>query len=414
MAHLLELYHLYLFLIFIFSIISFIIIVKCIKNLLCQQSIQVKDKKVIVAVRTSHKSPKLKKQPQTISYRPFIRYATLCTLISYFITDIAIFINFILYAIQKGHAEFGRNALGALTVLSWLVAKILMSSLFVCRLKYSFVNTIWMYNTSVFVILYSLLGIISILTLILIVLTFFLPNENYNRVYGMMLRLLILLHSIFQIVLMNLYQRRLFQLIRSYCVSFLTFKRNQQTEKQTSNLNVDDVTLSDGIGTRTHTDVSMSSKTNQTTTNIERQSSPLFTAQNVSFALMDSVSPSDNDGHHNRVDELVDLKVNKPDRYSKVFAFKKLELINTITQYTILFSVSVAFSLSVFITFFQMKWSRTFRVFVLAANCFIDSCCLYAHFSFGIRSYRFCCVRRLCLHNLCVSCFAKCINKSIK
>eukprot|EP01083_Nonionella_stella_P122971 370260_1 len=399
-------FDLYLFLIFVLTIVSFLIIVKCMKNLLCKTSIQIKDKKETVTVVSKSVKPKLKQQPLTISYKPFIRYATICSLISYFITHVSVCINLIIYTIIHQEAiEFGDNAFGVATLLSWLTARILMNSVFVSRLKSSFIDTIWMYNRYIFILLYALLLIMSIQTLLQIVLAFsvFIIGESMSSVRNAMesimtasMAFLLLFNTIFQVLLMYLYQRRLFQLIRSYCHSFHAFKANQQT----ANLDVDEVQFS-SVDTNTHTMVSLSPKT------IDVEQSSIAVTKDVSFAL--------NDNDRDRALELIESHGNQTDRYTEVFEFKKLELINTIAQYTILFGISVISLCVVLIFVSGSSWvPRVWQVFVFVLDAFIDSCCLYAHFSFGIKSYRFCCVRRFCLHTVCVSCFAKCVNKSIK
>eukprot|EP01083_Nonionella_stella_P202048 738527_1 len=394
------------FIILLLTIISMIIITICIRNLLCKTSIKIKGKKVIATVVSSEKSKeKIKKQSLTISYHPYIRYATIGSLILYVITDLCAFTNFMIYIILDKPA-FGKNVISSVIACTWLGARILMHSVFVARLKYSFTDTIWMYHPCVFTTLYILLGIITVLALGVIVMSIVTWFGYLDTTLPMVAMpfgaFLVIFNAILLILLMYLYQHRLFQLIRSYCESVHTFKTNRQTSRQTPKLDLELVTLSDGAGARTHSTVSLSQQTLSPT---EQESS--VCGQDVSFAWMESVHSH---SHNPERDERMNLK---KDRYRKVFEYTKLELINTITQYTILLSVSV---IALFILF-VLKWfvvkTGYWAVSLLVVDCFIDTCCLYAHFSFGIDSYRCCCVRRFCLHNLCVSCFAKCINQSI-
>eukprot|EP01083_Nonionella_stella_P015130 42351_1 len=407
-------YYLCSFFILFLSVFSFIIVLICIRNLLCKKYIQIKEKTVIVNVISSHKrKEKLRKRPLTISYRPFIRYVTVGSLILYLIADMSVFINYVTF-IADPKQRFGRNEVGIVTLSSWFSARILLHSIFVARLKYSFTGTIWIYHPCVFTLLYSLLLIITILTLAvlaLVTVTWFeyfdvLPMSSIQTVAMPMSGLLYVFSATFDILLMYLYQRRLFQLIRAYCISFHTFKSNQQRVQQ--NLNVDDLTLSGlNVDGRTHTTLSLSQKT-LSPMESETESSVLFDNKEVSFALMDT--------DREPYDETIQLKTVKKDKYSAVFDFTKLELINTIAQYTILLSISVV-ALFVVYALNSNYWivlAQPMRELLLVCNCFVDCCCLYSHFSFGIRLYRFCCVHRFCLHNLCVSCFAKNIPKSIE
>eukprot|EP01083_Nonionella_stella_P134069 407896_1 len=413
----------------LFSIVSLIILVRCINNLLCKTSVKVDEKKVITTnfgtdQRKTKREIRIHKEALIISYEAFTRYSTIICLSLFIIAQIFTLITFVRHAVV--HSTPIDNPFELTYTIGWLMSKSLMNCIFVAQLKYSFRDTPWMYTPCTFRFVYAFLLLIIALVFafsgMLMYQAVMLWNTGVFHLIFIPLATLgitVVVVVIFYIVLTVLFYKKLFELIKSYFRSYSAYEHREQKQKQEEQHELETLTFSLNMEEETHTQVSIP-VTDDT-----------MSASTVHYLhlhhQMDRSDDHDMDGHD--IEQGNDPHTTNIKRYRKVFDFAKVQLITLSTQYTVLILVSSFAFVVVLCTLVsnsirinlsthgteQLKVNlRLLRAFVTMCDAFVNCICLYLHFSFSVKWYRFVCVHRCCLHTLCMSCIGNCANKSIE
>eukprot|EP01083_Nonionella_stella_P022335 61813_1 len=397
----------------VFCILCTVILTLCINNLILKRRIEVKDKQIMTTNLDKHRSKhknRIYKTPLIITYQPFTCYMTVLCL-SLFLT---------IHVLTS--ITYGRRLVTGITlptqhpialswVIMWMLSRSLMNSIFVFRLNHSFKDTQWMYSKCIFIMLYAV--VIFIIMLVLFISFAVLYPPFYDSWIPLAtLGLVILLVIVFYIVLTLLFYKRLFDVLKSYSHSYISFKHSQQKQR-----NADQAVETElsGFNTNTVKDETYSGS------NIDRDTR--VNMEYESLVLSNLYKRSEmSDG------AVIDIKQGK-DEYTKTiekhkatFDRTKIRLMATSTQYIVLILVSLVSCICAFALFVVLKMISDIRGddgihlwhgFVMMLDATINCICLYLHFAFSLKWYRFLCVRRWCLHSLCMCCVENCVNKAI-
>eukprot|EP01083_Nonionella_stella_P134067 407891_1 len=421
----------------LFSIVSLIILWCCIKNLLCKTSVKVNEQKVLTTdleQRKKKPSVSTRKEALVISYEPFTRYTTIICLSLFVLVQTLTLITFLKHVVV--HSTLPYNPFEITYTIAWLLSKSLMNFIFVAQLKYSFEGTPWMYSRRTFISVYMFLLFIVVLVLVVGGLLIYqavmlsTTGEFYLSYIPLVtLGIVVLVVVIFYIVLTVLFYKKLFELITSYFKSYSAYEHNEQMQKQeernelqTLKFNLEDASQV------THTECS-----NDTHTDRRHEAMSTMSKSTVQYLHAHLDRSDDIMMDRSLGEEGIDIEPKKDrhtkniEKYQKMFDFTKVQLIALSTQYTVLIVVScVSFivALGLLITSkilmdihhteeMVTNLGRLGRGFITMCDSFINCLCLYLHFSFSVKWYRFLCVRRFCLHSVCMSCIGNCANKSM-
>eukprot|EP01083_Nonionella_stella_P050060 133278_1 len=232
-----------------------------------------------------------------------------------------------------------------ISLICWFFGRWSMSAVFVAQLKYSFKNTI----------------------------------------HSVSISMLHLLDTVFSLVLLYLFQRKLTQLIHAYFISFNEYKKKQQREMQTQQqIDINDVELDLNVE-MTHSIVSLS------TSNLHPNPSNNANVHKSTLLWGDSVM-----GGVKEVD-CVRAQKNKYEKqmakYDKQFDEQKSELIRIMTQYTVLITlIFVPSSLCMIVMSALNSPSMRFVIwFFICTNSALNALCLYLNFPFSSGMYRCLC-----------------------
>eukprot|EP01084_Bolivina_argentea_P185329 319584_1 len=218
------------FLCCILLLLMLIIVIKSCKYLLCQKTLVIENKHVYVHIIYKKNRPKdrkkVKQEKLTISYSLYIRYTTITALTLYFLSFILVLFSMInIISTSTMYRPLNITAFAL-----WFIARILMTSIFIQRLKSSFYGTIWIINNTWFTYLYILLSMIACLGIVGIILLIsqgYIFNEIINFMGMIVFCLMCILDITCSIILTHLFQRKIFELITSY---FNIFKNRMAAE----------------------------------------------------------------------------------------------------------------------------------------------------------------------------------------
>eukprot|EP01084_Bolivina_argentea_P300686 518555_1 len=395
------------------------ILIQTIINLLFKKSLTITNKKVMVqTMNKNKKKQKIHKKPLEISFTRYIRYGTICSLLSYFIGgNISALIAMFAIMLNSKSNSFAL----IISFIFWIVGRVTMNCVFVTRLKSSFQGTIWMYSQKMFrcvnisLLVILLLTILMIILLIIHVTIWQYGTTLYRNIFIMLFTLIILFDVSLSMLLIYLFQRKVFQLIKSYFISFQRVLNTQRILKE-KNLELNEITLNDHDNKEEPESISPLTISNSTPTNDNNNisfSKSLF----VNHVISNAVPEND------RVFELDIKPKNNNKRMLKAYDYNKLALINSITQYFILICLSNITSLLTLLraiisatrniknTETENKLNFAFYLeFTMLIDAFINSLCLFLHFPFSLRLYKLLCGSRCCLHKMCLLCVGKCIK----
>eukprot|EP01083_Nonionella_stella_P051818 137583_1 len=389
----------------IFLILLLIITIRSFYHLLCNTA---ESKKTYVNNITRDNNQKLKKRKVNISYEPVIRYGTLCSLTLYFLSNISSLSHMFILLSTSNLSAFPGTLLFDIAAFSWTLARIFMRVVFIARLKYSFEHTQWEYDRKVFIVLYFLLSIFPLIMCYFLFQKFAVEDiwrsQLLTQINTIIFGVMMVLDVLFPSLLIFLFQRKLFQLIRAYLASIEKFRQtNQQPE-----LTIDIGDSLKNMETQTHSRVSLPTGPDSTGS-IDEHAREIPTKSSAA----DPNNP-DGDQHH------LPFETAKKDRYEKVYVSTKCMFINTITQYTLLICVAAIMSLGHMIYPLTKRNAKgemnqdellyyTFNYeFSSLFMSFINPLCLFLQFPFGLGVYKCLCSNRLCLHRLCVSIYTRC------
>eukprot|EP01084_Bolivina_argentea_P303179 523372_1 len=411
-----------------------IILVKSVIHLLIKKSFTIENKHAFVQTIDKNKTNKIKRKNNVATtFKPYIRYATFFSLFAFSVGIVCAVTDMIVLIIiqQKPHYQ------GWLLTVSfsvWLIGRILMNTIFMYRLKFSFINTIYMYNNKVFICLYSIIisiiGMVTICVILMISQAIAVASNNQFiadiliQINTLFFGLMILFDMICCIILTILFQKKVFELIKSYFISFEHAVNSQNTMDDLLTLEISE--NENENQERTHSTVSLQQCNNISTdvsTN-KSKSKTIFRNHIISDSI---VVDEMNGGKHvfNMIDNSQNI-MNKNVKYmTKAFDHTKLELINNITQYTILISISLI--TSCFVLIFGVINSKEFYdqdkkgrldiwfgwQFMVAVDCFLNSCCLYLHFPFSLKLYKCVCGRTWCPHKMCLLIITRTVDECI-
>eukprot|EP01083_Nonionella_stella_P073475 198709_1 len=419
----------------LFVIVSIIILMRCIDNLICKRSVTVDDKKVIATNLDEQKKKRtvrIHKESLVISYEAFTRYTTIICLSLFIVVHIFTLITFLEYVAVGSTSLY--NPFEITYTIAWLLSKSLMNCIFVSQLKYSFEGTPWMYSRCTFRLVYAFLLFIVALVLVLIgMLTYQAVMIWATGIFYLKwiplatLGIVVLVVVIFYIVLTVLFYKKLFELMTSYFRCYSVYKYKEQTQKQEEQDELQ--TLKFSLNMENDSDDSQPTLTQSHIHNATERDATALSASTVQ-CLHHQLDRSDD--FDATAQERIDIEPKKDrhtrniKQYQKMFDFTKVQLITLSTQYTVLIvvsSLSFIAALFLFVVFSilvdihdteEIKTNvRLLRGFITMCDSFINCLCLYLHFSFSVKWYRFLCVRRFCLHSVCMSCIGNCAEKSM-
>jgi len=401
-------------------ILILLILIHSIKHLLFHKSLKINDKHVFVeTIKKNQKRGKIKKKALTISFKPYIRYTTIICLAANLIGNAAALSQMFILIIRPS------TNLSAYPILLSYIGRAVMNSVFLTRLKYSFRNTKWSYSTKVFRLLYGLLSaniLMATIAAAISIIQIFLgvsESADFSAIHDTIRRLtflvMFILDTICSIILSYLYQHKLVQLTKSYFISFQnTIKTKEFKEMELPNISLNgELNINDR--SQTHSIISLPEDTASKSSKTHNQ---MFYDNIISDCVViadeaksPELQPASN--HKSKSEE------------NKVCDHTRLELINTITQCTLL--VSISFITSLFVLFARvialfisssyyddnnmmalrnlLFWLR----FIVGLDIFINSLCFYLQFPFSLKMYKSIC----CLHQRFLLCVGKCIDKTI-
>eukprot|EP01084_Bolivina_argentea_P185328 319583_1 len=391
----------------IIMVLMLVIVIRSCKYLLCKKTLVVENKHVYVNVIYKKNKNKIRKKQVTISYSPYIRYATITSLTLYFIS-----ISLVLYVmIDMITTSTSHRPLQVIACSLWFIARILMNSIFVERLKSSFYGTKWIINNTWFTYLYILLSLIASLGILGIVFAI-LQGIVFDEIVvlcGMInFSLMCILDVTCSIILTILFQRKIFELIASY---FNIFKNRMESENmreklERSNLmqlNVENKEDESSNTTQSVPSCASISYTNEVKSPVRKQHKTHKIDKNGfgQHLISDSIVLDDT----KEIDEIDDHEKSNSNKILQVYDHKRLELINNITQYMVLIFVSLItslFTICVGGTIIVQSDTENkmnawfYLLFTLSIDDFMNALCLYLHYPFSLKLYKCMCGHKLC------------------
>eukprot|EP01083_Nonionella_stella_P172882 594641_1 len=401
------------------------ILTQMIRYLVCKRTIELKEKYVFVRnIRNKEqRGHNVTKQNVKFTYGPHIRYGAVFSVISYIVSNI-----FLFYAIAT--APISNRLMSTFQIVGytfWYIGRILMHSVFTNRLKSSFNGTKWMYKSHIFKRLYIALSIIctqlSIQLILWLLYSYLHPIATELAVIGAVnFVLMILLDITCSIYVYILFQRKVLQLIQSYFHIFqgavhvkrVTFEQPKITDSLDWDL---------AIKREQTCSYSAPSSLSSFSTKKKKSKSPGQPSKHVHQTTFIEHLISDS------LDIGPKFKTN-PVRtrnkcITKAYNHTKLELINTITQHTILICFSLVTSvLPILIcivratsiienkTYSESQNSFYFECSIVF-DTFINALCLFLHFPFSLNLYNILCKSTCCLHHLCLLSFGRYVETQI-
>eukprot|EP01083_Nonionella_stella_P148945 472398_1 len=409
------------------EIIGFIIVFKCTKKLLFSANKhRIKDKYIFVqTINKGQKKQKIKKKNVNISFDPSIRFGTILGLICYFIASCGGLSIMFIIANTHTLAQLNRSTLfrTIISINGFMshLGRILVNFVFAKRLQSSFQDTPWMYSKRVFHCLWFMLFLLlfwSIVEGVIRAVSHILTHntETMTRICIASYYCFIVIDLIFFVALALLFQKKVFELIKSYYVSYMNSIQNEQTMKP---IELNDISLGEAI--TAETSLSLPTKPDDKSVEIMPSNTNKSNDKSLRFYrhISDSARASDNDLcediYMNR-----QYRVDDHDERRKHYKYGHIEreLINSVVQQGILVSVSVTTSMVLVIG--SVTWisrhdpvspSLTTAFYGNGSaliECFINILCLYLQFPFALKLYRLLC----CTHKLCLGCVAKCVEKA--
>eukprot|EP01084_Bolivina_argentea_P072638 131888_1 len=381
----------------IISILFIIIIFKSIKHLLCKSSVQSDEKSVF---KTDDRN-KIKKYKLYFSLHSFIRYGTISSVIIYFVANILSTIDIFSIFVT------GNIFIDPIFVTAfWFMGRTLMNSVFVFRLTSSFNDTMYKLNKCVSILLYCLLLSLPLCVLYLLCIKAVgqYRTANIQRITWLIVVSLILVFDcMLSTSLLILFPCKLVQLIKAY-IHFIDKSKNSVQEKT---YEVEFKTLSEdifAIQDRTHSIASIPSDINPSKCKQKYQ--------HVSLEEDEMKTISEAQIGSENIERIIETKKHRKDtrttkKLQKVTKNVKMELINTVTQYSILIFVSIITSWLVAIIGIATFSDLLFRL-LISIDSYINSLCLFLQFPFAIKLYK-----NLCPNKLCVVWIGKCVDKKI-
>eukprot|EP01083_Nonionella_stella_P011496 32630_1 len=400
------------------ELIAFIIVFKCTKKLLFSANKhRIKDKYIFVqTINKGQKKQKIKKKNVNISFDPSIRFGTILGLICYFIASCGGLSIMFIIANTHTLAQLNRSTLfrTIISINGFMshLGRILVNFVFAKRLQSSFQDTPWMYSKRVFHCLWFMLFLLlfwSIVEGLIRTLYYCGLTDNTEMMAWIIIAsyyCFIVIDLIFFVALTLLFHKKVFELIKSYYVSYMNSIQNEQTMKP---VELNDISLGEVIAAETS--LSLPTQLQSKNTNKSDDKSLRFYRHISDSARAPDLDLCD-DIYMNRQDRVEDhIERRKHYKYGHI----ERELINSVVQQGILVSVSVTTSMVIVI--WSIIWisrhdplspSLTFAFYAHGSGfieCFINILCLYLQFPFALKLYRSLC----CAHKLCLGCVVKCV-----
>eukprot|EP01084_Bolivina_argentea_P282034 482691_1 len=416
-------------------IFMIVILYKTSKKLLFRDSLEIKHKRIFVeTIQKNQKKKRIKQKSLTISFSRCIRFATLGSLFFYGIAHISALIDMFIICIYVKMPAYYLILFG-ISYYSWTIGRLLMTCVFICRLKSAFQDTKWKYSDRIFKIIYAIL-FFNAINLVINMISFIIHLnlcwncEPSQRTQNAMV-VTKLSHAINTLIdggnaigLTLLFHRRISQLIKSYYLSFanrLKYLEDSNTlnlliKNETGTLQIDQTSLSlptpDPENNQNIGNSKSSTSLSQSSAKINH-----FYDHIISDSLVCLEEKNDIELAKINIEK---LSVNN--KFKQVYNHTTTELINTIVQCTILVSISFITSMCVLAyfcfyvsTYYEHGCAHHLNVlfytqFVLVIDSFINSLCLYLHFPFSLKLYQVMCYGKLCLHQKCLLCAGKCVG----
>eukprot|EP01084_Bolivina_argentea_P139212 244904_1 len=414
----------------IITLLLLYIVTKSMVYLLCKKSLQTDSKKTVNVITTKNKQ-KMKRMKLNITYHPLIRYSAIFSLLAYFICNICAMTDMIMITMQY-QLNSTRKIFQNVGVFLWIIGRIFMNLVFLSRLKFSFQGTPYSYGKCVFKLLYcffSLFPICICFNIIWIPIGSIVSEETSTMISALVNFSIITFDQIFGILMSILFQKKLFELIKSYSGALRSFSKLQQTDidtdkdlKDIKDLNDLEFTLNDTFEMASIQKFQDNNLNKFDKYDMDSQLSQVnHTLSNSLAANNEEETVTNQDIIEPEQNKKVKTKNKRVQKFDQAMTETKEAFIHTVAQYTILISLFVISSFVVVIngavtgiTAKEKSESEQLYIlfiyeYILAIDAAINSFMLFLHFAFSIKLYKWLCKSKVCPHRMCVSMYTKCV-----